>query len=311
MVETKESFMTEPMRVCVKCHFELPLSEFTITDRSKGYRRGSCKKCESARVRAYYAANSEYRVKQLAATSARNKAHPKSPQEARRALLKHKYGLTPEQFDQLLAMQGGKCALCGAPNHGRKPRGVPGGHNWLVESWPVDHCHKDGRVRGLLCHPCNTKIGGYEALLDQVGEARLLEYLSRPSPLLALPVPVVVEAPPPRFVADLPPRYTRGTCTICGADQHANGLCFRHYMRARRRGDPSDAPRAVRAGEAHHKATLTESQAREIKFGTARGAELARRFGVKPSVVSSIRHGLTWKHLQPESVEATMKPEIE
>ena len=291
------------MRVCVKCHLELPVTEFTVTDRVKGYRKGKCKKCESARVRAYYAGNSDYRLRQIENSIKQAKANPvKTAKRGRKMMLKSKYGMTPEQFDRLLASQDTKCALCGATEHGRT--GDSGRHNgrnkWLVESWPVDHNHATGEVRGILCHPCNVKIGGYEVLLDLVGEAALLGYLSRPNPLLAFPqAPLPEPKPEPRYVAALPPRYTRGQCTVCGVDQHAGGLCFKHYMRARRSGT-TDLSGPV-AGAAHHKTVLTECQARTIKFSTERGADLARRYGVNPSVISSIRKGLTWKHLEESS----------
>lgn len=300
--------MTTELKVCNKCHLELPLSSFTITNKAKGWLLGSCMPCAAARVRAYYAANADYRARAKANSIKQAKANPKKTAIwQRKVMLKSKYGLTPDQFDRLLAAQSGKCALCGAAEHGRRPKDVPqdGSRKWLLDSWPVDHCHKDGRVRGLLCHPCNAQLGGYEALLDRVGEDAVREYLTQPSPILALPIaepPVDIRATA-RFVAELPPRYTRGQCSIdgCGVDQHAGSLCFKHYMRARRRGDTALAG-PVR-GEGHHKSALTESQAREIKFGAEKGAALARRFNVTPAVISSIRHGHTWKHLQPETLQ--------
>ena len=58
-----------------------------------------------------------------------------------------RYGLTQADADRILAAQGGCCAIC----HVMKP----GGRG----SWHVDHDHVTGRVRGLLCHKCNTGIG--------------------------------------------------------------------------------------------------------------------------------------------------------
>jgi hypothetical protein len=52
------------------------------------------------------------------------------------------YGLAPEKFADMLAAQNGCCAVCG-----------DGGI--LV----VDHCHDTGKIRSLLCSPCNTAIG--------------------------------------------------------------------------------------------------------------------------------------------------------
>lgn len=70
--------------------------------------------------------------------------------EARRAQnLKAKYGLTVQEYDQMLAAQDGACAICGASGSGVSRFGV------LV----VDHDHETGEVRGLLCSTCNSAIG--------------------------------------------------------------------------------------------------------------------------------------------------------
>lgn len=56
-----------------------------------------------------------------------------------------KYGLTPEQFQEMLKRQDSKCAICG--NHQQ------------YRQLSIDHCHKTGKVRGLLCTSCNRGIG--------------------------------------------------------------------------------------------------------------------------------------------------------
>ena len=61
--------------------------------------------------------------------------------------LKTKYGITHEEYDEILARQNGVCAIC----HRRFGEGVPG---------CVDHNHETGEIRGLLCRTCNTGIGG-------------------------------------------------------------------------------------------------------------------------------------------------------
>jgi hypothetical protein len=58
-----------------------------------------------------------------------------------------RYGVTPERFAQLLAGQGGKCAVCATP----EPRGK--------SDWHVDHDHATGIVRGILCITCNIALG--------------------------------------------------------------------------------------------------------------------------------------------------------
>ena len=64
----------------------------------------------------------------------------------RRHLLKQ-YGLTIEAYETMLKGQDGGCAICGGP---------PGG-KW--NTFNVDHDHKTGKVRGLLCLNCNRAIG--------------------------------------------------------------------------------------------------------------------------------------------------------
>lgn len=59
--------------------------------------------------------------------------------------LKNNYGITLEEYDNMLVEQNGVCAICFKENNGRL----------LV----VDHNHITGNVRGLLCDACNSGIG--------------------------------------------------------------------------------------------------------------------------------------------------------
>ncbi|MEV0199299.1 endonuclease domain-containing protein [Nonomuraea sp. NPDC050691] len=59
--------------------------------------------------------------------------------------LKYRYGITEDDFGRMLAEQGGLCAIC---------RVVPGTF--------VDHCHRTGRVRGVLCFNCNNGLGHFD-----------------------------------------------------------------------------------------------------------------------------------------------------
>lgn len=61
------------------------------------------------------------------------------------------FGITLAQYHQMLEAQGGACATC--KNSETRTRG--GKVTWLA----VDHCHKNGHVRGLLCSACNQAIG--------------------------------------------------------------------------------------------------------------------------------------------------------
>jgi hypothetical protein len=69
------------------------------------------------------------------------------PQRVRDSDLKGMYGITVEEYQQMLAQQDGLCAICGV--------GSEDGAEPLV----VDHNHTTGSVRGLLCALCNALVG--------------------------------------------------------------------------------------------------------------------------------------------------------
>ena len=62
----------------------------------------------------------------------------------RNSYLKYRFGITLEQYEQLLIEQEGLCAICR-----REPS----------RNFAVDHCPKTGKIRGLLCYSCNISIG--------------------------------------------------------------------------------------------------------------------------------------------------------
>jgi hypothetical protein len=75
--------------------------------------------------------------------------------------LKWNYGISREEYDTLLESQGGCCAICGK-------EGNPDG-----QMMSVDHDHKTGKIRGILCRNCNLGIGyledNKETLLSAIG----------------------------------------------------------------------------------------------------------------------------------------------
>jgi len=56
---------------------------------------------------------------------------------------RNRYGIEPGEYDALMTAQGNICAVC----------------EEIMSPPHVDHCHETGRVRGLLCGPCNTGAG--------------------------------------------------------------------------------------------------------------------------------------------------------
>lgn len=68
------------------------------------------------------------------------------------------YGITVEQYEEMLDKQDGKCAIC--KQFELRPKRMGKVTNGLVATrLSVDHCHDTGRVRGLLCQRCNIAIG--------------------------------------------------------------------------------------------------------------------------------------------------------
>ena len=84
-----------------------------------------------------------------------------------KSLLKRKYNLSYQEYLSIVARQHNVCAICHQPPDTK--------HKRLY----VDHCHKTGNIRGLLCHGCNVGIGGLKddpALLIKASEYVTRQY---------------------------------------------------------------------------------------------------------------------------------------
>jgi hypothetical protein len=76
------------------------------------------------------------------------------------------YGLSREQYDDAVKRQHGRCVICR-----RKPDGK--GRNGILH---VDHCHRTGRFRALLCRNCNSGLGSFGD--DRKRLAAAIKYLA-------------------------------------------------------------------------------------------------------------------------------------
>jgi hypothetical protein len=83
--------------------------------------------------------------------------------------LQRNYGITSIEYDRILAFQNGVCACCYTSNPGRQHK-----------AFNVDHCHKTGKVRGLICYSCNVGIGHLGDNFQSVSNA--ITYLSKNGP---------------------------------------------------------------------------------------------------------------------------------
>lgn len=136
------------IRYCSTCQTWKPLAEMAANAPHL------CRDCLNAKTRAWAAENpSRY------------------DEQHRRSTLLRKYGITPEQYDEMWAAQDGRCAICRRPpQRGR-------------ELLDIDHDHETGDVRGLLCWPCNSGLGSLGDDVERVRAA--LAYLERALPLSA------------------------------------------------------------------------------------------------------------------------------
>jgi len=119
------------MKTCRECKEEKPVGEFHKAKVNKDGRENRCKVCK------------------------KKASQTPEAKEARRArsykyVLKHFYGMTLEEYDDMLNSQGGRCAICQTDTPGASGR------------FHVDHNHTTGAVRGLLCNGCNVALGHFK-----------------------------------------------------------------------------------------------------------------------------------------------------
>jgi hypothetical protein len=132
---------------CLGCRRVLPIDQFSRKASfgpDAAFHRPRCKECYAKARRVNYGTRS---IQQL-------------------------YGITPEQYAEMLAAQGGKCLICGLPERGKR-----GERDYPLA---VDHDHRPGgKVRGLLCNKCNLGIGNFDDDVTRIEAA--VAYLRRHS----------------------------------------------------------------------------------------------------------------------------------
>ena len=128
------------MLECSKCGKLKELNQFT-------QRQTQCKQCISEY-------NAQY--------------HKKNAISRRDYKLKTKYGISHNEYLEMLERQEGCCAICHTSASEE--------HNQLLV---VDHCHTTGNVRELLCRNCNLALGNAK---DNINTLRsMIQYLQRHS----------------------------------------------------------------------------------------------------------------------------------
>ena len=131
-------------KTCNKCNKTLPISNFWKAKTTADRHHNACKDCEAERWKTWYAEDTNFkRLK----NSIRNKEYSQTDKGQENELRKklRLYGITLEDYIQLLVRCGGLCEIC---------------HE--NEAYAIDHDHTTGEVRGLLCNTCNLALGAFK-----------------------------------------------------------------------------------------------------------------------------------------------------
>lgn len=130
-----------PVKHCGGCNRSLPLDAFHANRFAKDGRQTQCKECHGKRYD-------------------RERWHKTN--------VFRNFGITKEEYEAMAEAQNHCCAICGTPETAKRGR--------TTLKLAVDHNHKTGKVRGLLCGTCNRKLGVLE---NESFVAAATEYLSK------------------------------------------------------------------------------------------------------------------------------------
>jgi hypothetical protein len=153
-----------------------PLADFYRAAGMRDGHRNECKVCHRAQKRQRYdSAEAVARVQEWRRRNPErfkewqraNNARPERKRKQRDLYYRRTFGVSAARFDEILASQGGGCAICGVtPDR--------------AASLHLDHCHERNLIRGILCVSCNQGLGQFR---DDPGLlARAAAYLGRHGP---------------------------------------------------------------------------------------------------------------------------------
>ena len=129
---------------CRDCGGLKVLTDFHRNRKRPDGRQDWCKLCHNARAKLWRKKNPGYYDRRL----------KRDPNYFRGKKLLKLYGISLEEYERMYQEQGGLCRICGKPETRKvNGRAVP---------LCVDHEHRTGKVRGLLCYSCNIALGFLE-----------------------------------------------------------------------------------------------------------------------------------------------------
>lgn len=151
------------MKTCRICNVTKQLDAFHKASKEIDGKESRCKVCilemKSKNYHKNLAVNREKsRVKALEFRK-KNKGYQ------RKYDLKRVYNMSINDYDLMLEQQNSRCKICLTENAGGKHK-----------KFYIDHCHKTGKVRGLLCTGCNLALGGFRDNIESL--KRAIDYLT-------------------------------------------------------------------------------------------------------------------------------------
>lgn len=142
------------MKQCSVCKETKDLSEFYNYKSTKDGKSYRCKSCDN-KARLKWATNNP----------------EKSHLSQRERNLRHRFGVDLQWYEEQLKKQNYCCAICGTKEN-KVVRGAR-----IDLSFAVDHCHKTGKIRGLLCNQCNRALGMFNDSVELIHKA--INYLKK------------------------------------------------------------------------------------------------------------------------------------
>ena len=147
------------IKICTKCKKEKLVSEFYKSKDHKGGFYTACKECAKQ-----YQLNHKEKLKKQC-----KDWYKKNKNKVRNNALLRNYGITLDNYNDMFMNQRGCCAICG--KHQAES----------TLSLSVDHSHKSGEIRGLLCGKCNHALGNVNEDTDIL--LSMVDYLNGHNPL--------------------------------------------------------------------------------------------------------------------------------
>lgn len=144
-------------KICARCKKEKLLEEYHNSSKSLDGKQPICKECKKDYNKQYKIDNAlkwnEYMIAYYKSTEERtNKRNTYAREYHNNNYFLHTYGITNEQYTEILIQQNGKCAVCLKEETAVSKEGK-------IKRLSVDHNHTTGIIRGLLCSGCNTGLG--------------------------------------------------------------------------------------------------------------------------------------------------------